>query len=141
MESTTRLRWVTGAAVMALTTTLMAGCSGPDTEAYSDFKRAQDERDALPDVGTVGDGYDPASIRYVGSAYGLEVWIGSQITTGGRCVIVDGEGDNEDGSGCGDELSLNGAWVVQIHTDGAGPDDADGLDWTSLGENVSIRRY
>ncbi|PPH45364.1 hypothetical protein, partial [Rathayibacter sp. AY1E1] len=109
--------------MVALTMTLMAGCSGPDTEAYSDFERAQDERDALPDVGTVGDGYDPASIRYVGSAEGLDVWIGSQTTTGGRCVIVDGDGDNEDGSGCGDALSLNGAWAVQIHTDGAGPDD------------------
>jgi hypothetical protein len=141
MEAKRRLRWVAAAAAIALMTTLTASCSGPNTETYSDFERAQDERDILPDVGAVGDGYDPASIRFVGSTDGLDVYLGSKLKTGGRCVIVDGPGDDETGSGCGDELSLGRAWTVQIHSDGAAPGDTPGYDWTSVGDNVSIRRY
>lgn len=125
-------------ALIVLATTLTAGCAGPDPVPYSEFERAQDERDVLPDVGSIGEGYDPASIRYVGSSDGLDVYLASRLDTGGRCVIVDGP---QSGSGCGDELSSGGAWTVQIHPDGAGPDDSVGLDWTPLGENVSIRRH
>jgi hypothetical protein len=141
MEAKRRPRWVAGAAALALMATLTAGCSGPNTETYSDFERAQDERDVLPDVGAVGDGYDPASIRFVGSTNGLNVYVGSRLGSVGRCVIVDGPSDDETGSGCGDELSLGRAWTVQLHSDGAAPESTPGLNWTSVGENVSIRRY
>jgi hypothetical protein len=133
---TRRVVAVVGTALLAMT--LAAGCAGPEAVPYSDFDRAQDSRDVLPDLGRIGDGYDPASIRFVGTSNGLDVYLATMVGGRGRCVVVAGDTEGETGSGCGDEISI-GTWTVQIHPDDVVPDDSTGTDWTALGENVSIR--
>jgi hypothetical protein len=48
-------------------------------------------------------------------------------------------------SGCGGggdlEVSQRTSVVVQVHPDGVEPEDSPGLDWTALGQNVSVRSY
>ncbi|NQX14282.1 hypothetical protein [Rathayibacter sp. VKM Ac-2857] len=136
-----RHRRATGAAIALLALPLLAGCAGPTP--YSDFDRTRDERDVLPDLGDVGEQIDPDSVRFVGTAEGVDVYLGSSIRGDDHCVIIDG--DDGPVSGCGGggdlEVSQRTSVVVQVHPDGVVPEDSPGLDWTALGQNVSVRSY
>ena len=136
-----RRRAAAGAAIALLALPLLAACAGP--VPYSDFDRARDERDVLPDLGDVVEQIDPDSVRFVGTAEGVDVYLGSSIDGGDHCVIVDGDDGPFSGcSGSGDlEISQRTSVVVQVHADGAVPEDVPGLEWTTLGENVSVRTY
>ncbi|TDX78852.1 hypothetical protein EDF35_2074 [Rathayibacter sp. PhB151] len=137
-----RRRAAIGAAIALLALPLLAGCAGPTP--YSDFDRTRDDRDVLPDLGVVSEQIDPDSVRFVGTAEGVDVYLGSSIRGDDHCVIVDG-GDDGPMSGCsgsGDlEVSQRTSVVVQVHPDGVVPEDSPGLDWTALGQNVSVRSY
>jgi hypothetical protein len=136
-----RRRAAIGAAIALLALPLLAGCAGPTP--YSDFDRTRDERDVLPDLGDVSEQIDPDSVRFVGTAEGVDVYLGSSIGAGDHCVIVDGDDGPLSGcSGSGDlEVSQRTSVVVQVHPDGVEPEDSPGLDWTALGQNVSVRSY
>ncbi|MCM6762051.1 hypothetical protein NB037_06415 [Rathayibacter sp. ZW T2_19] len=138
-RSSTRRRGRIGAVAAALLVLLpLAGCAGPTP--YSDFERERTEADVLPEAGGIDTGIDPESVRFVGTAEGVDVYIGLSDERG-RCVVVDDGADSASGcSGSGGlETSKPGAWTVRVHPDGEGPEDAPGLDWTALGENVSVR--
>ncbi|PPG35603.1 hypothetical protein [Rathayibacter sp. AY2B5] len=128
-------------ALMALP--LLAGCAQQGTSVYddptvySDYDRAQQEQDALPSLSSVGDKLDPDSIRFAGSVEGLDFYLALPREGTGHCVIIN-EGD-EPVSGCGEKLSKQNDWTVQIHPDNAVPDDATGDGWTQLGKNLSVR--
>lgn len=125
-------------ALPLLTLPLLSGCAGPTP--FSDFDRERDDRDVLPDLGEISSGIDPDSVRYAGSAEGLDVYLGLSSETGDRCVVIDAEPDGWSACGGGGlETSRPGAFVVQVHPDGAAPEDSPGIDWTPLGENVSVR--
>ncbi|MWV48935.1 hypothetical protein GRS96_06540 [Rathayibacter sp. VKM Ac-2803] len=127
-----------GAVAALLTAALLAGCAGPTP--YSDFERTRDDRDVLPDLGTVDDSIDLDSVRYAGSADGAAVYIALSADDDARCMIVLTEYEPFSGCGGGElETSMPGAFVARLHPDGAGPEDSPGLDWTALGENVSVR--
>ncbi|QHC65752.1 hypothetical protein GSU68_03560 [Rathayibacter sp. VKM Ac-2759] len=134
-HSSARIR---GIAVAVLAAALLAGCAGPTP--YSDFERTRDDRDVLPDLGTVDDGIDLDSVRYAGSAQDLEVYIGLSADDDTRCLIVIAGTDPVASCGGGElETSKPGAYVIRLHADGSGPEDSPGLEWTALGENVSVR--
>ncbi|PPH74574.1 MULTISPECIES: hypothetical protein [unclassified Rathayibacter] len=130
------------AAVALMAIPLLGGCAQDttvydDPTVYSDYDRAQQEQDALPSLGSVGDKLDPDSIRFAGSVEGLDFYLALPREGAGHCVIVN-EGD-EPVSGCGEKLSKQNDWTVQIHPDDAVPDDATGDGWTQLGKNLSVR--
>lgn len=133
-----RRRLGVGALLITITIPLLTGCAGP--APFSDYSRQQDERDVLPDLGEVSRDITPESVRYAGSAEGIDVYLGS-TERAEHCVIVDAESGPVTGcSGSGPvELSKPGSYVVQVHADGEGPVDSPGLSWTMLGDNVSIR--
>ncbi|QHC58933.1 hypothetical protein [Rathayibacter sp. VKM Ac-2760] len=134
-------RRATAAALALLALPLLAGCAGPTP--YSDFDRTRDERDVLPDLGDVSEQIEPDSVRFVGTAEGVDVYLGSSIRGDDHCVIVDGDDGPFSGcSGAGDlKISQRTSVVVQVHPDGVEPEDSPGLDWTTLGKNVSVRPY
>lgn len=137
-RSRTTHRHAIGAVVAALVLVPLAGCAGPTP--FSDFDRPRDDRDVLPDLAGITEGIDPETVRFAGSAEGVDVYLGLSSDNGDRCVVVDAE--PEGWSACGGgwlETSKPGAFVLQMHADGAGPEDSPGIEWTPLGENVSVR--
>ncbi|MCJ1694489.1 hypothetical protein MT349_01710 [Rathayibacter caricis] len=132
-------RRIAALAVVLAAVPLLSGCAGPI--AFSDFGRERTDADALPDLGVVTDGIDPESARYAGSVEGLEVYLGSSVERGDQCVIVDAGAQSSSActTGGGTVSSGPGAWTVQLHPDGGGPEDSSFEDWTPLGENVSVR--
>jgi len=94
-SSTWGRRWIGAVAAALLVLLPLAGCAGPTP--YSDFERERTEADVLPDGGGIDTGIDPESVRFVGTAEGVDVYIGLSDERG-RCVVVDDGADSA--SGC-----------------------------------------
>lgn len=130
-----------GGAVLAAAAMLamLAGCADQDVPTYTDYDTADEQVQDVPADLDAGGYIDPDSIRLAGSIDGVTVYRAAAVDGPGNCVVV--VVDSEDGavSGCGDRISKQNDWTVQIHPDDDPPEDATGDGWTQFGRNVSLR--